>query len=163
MNISSAAPPSCDPRSASAPDRMIEVEISRAAGAGPGDLPSDEGVRRLCELAAASAGIVDGHVAIELVDPDRMAELNRTHRGRPGSTDVLSFPVDGAGPSPGPRELGDVIVCPARAHSVLEAIVHGVLHLCGMDHEADEGEMLCLQSELLRWEGASRRPLTTAG
>jgi probable rRNA maturation factor len=62
---------------------------------------------------------------------------------------VLSFPVDGAGPPAGPRELGDVVVCPQRADDVVEAVVHGVLHLCGHDHEVDGGEMLALQRRVL--------------
>ena len=44
--------------------------------------------------AAASAGIEDGHVAIEFVDSERIAELNVTWREKEGPTDVLSFPVD---------------------------------------------------------------------
>jgi probable rRNA maturation factor len=62
---------------------------------------------------------------------------------------VLSFPVDGAGPARGPRELGDVVVCAARAHDVVEVVVHGVLHLCGYDHETDAGEMLALQERVV--------------
>jgi probable rRNA maturation factor len=140
---------------------MLEVEVSGAAGLH--DPPSDAEIRRLCALALASAGISDGHLAIELVGEDRIAELNRRFRGKPRPTDVLSFPVDGAGRSPGPRELGDVVICPTQAHSLPEAILHGVLHLCGMDHETDEGEMLCVQSELLRWEAAGTRPLAPSG
>jgi probable rRNA maturation factor len=62
---------------------------------------------------------------------------------------VLSFPVDESGPATGPRELGDVVVCPERAEDLTEAVVHGVLHLCGYDHEGDEGEMLALQERVL--------------
>jgi probable rRNA maturation factor len=47
------------------------------------------------------------------------------------------------------RELGDVVICIEHANDVREAIVHGVLHLAGMDHERDEGEMLALQREVL--------------
>ena len=46
-------------------------------------------------------------------------------------------------------ELGDVVICPDRAGDVREAIVHGVLHLVGFDHETDAGEMLALQRRLL--------------
>jgi len=46
---------------------------------------------------AASAGIADGHVAVEFVDAERIALLNGEHRGKPAVTDVLSFPIDGAG------------------------------------------------------------------
>jgi probable rRNA maturation factor len=62
---------------------------------------------------------------------------------------VLSFPVDERGPPAGPRELGDVVICPEHAEDLIEAVVHGVLHLCGYDHEADEGEMLALQRRVL--------------
>ncbi len=40
------------------------------------------------------------------------SELNREHRGKDEPTDVLSFPIDGAGPTAGPRELGDVVDLP---------------------------------------------------
>ncbi len=64
-------------------------------------------------------------------------------------TDVLAFPVDGAGPVAGPRELGDVAICPEHCTDVTEAAVHGTLHLCGMDHETDGGEMLALQERVM--------------
>jgi probable rRNA maturation factor len=88
-------------------------------------------------------------VAIELVGEERIRELNRDHRGKDEPTDVLSFPVDEAGPAAGPRELGDVVICPEHTADVEEAVVHGVLHLCGYDHEADDGEMLALQRQVL--------------
>jgi probable rRNA maturation factor len=78
-----------------------------------------------------------------------MRALNRDHRGRDAPTDVLAFPVDEDEPSPGPRELGDVVICPELTEDLFEAVVHGVLHLCGYDHERDEGEMLELQRRVL--------------
>jgi probable rRNA maturation factor len=83
------------------------------------------------------------------VDSERIRELNRDHRGRDEPTDVLSFPVDEAAPVAGPRELGDVIICPEHTEDLTEAVVHGVLHLCGYDHETDSGEMLALQARVL--------------
>ena len=75
--------------------------------------------RRSCarrwQAALGAAGVDDGHLSVELVDEDRIRELNREHRDRDEPTDVLSFPIDGAGPAPGPRELGDVVDLP-RAH-----------------------------------------------
>ncbi len=126
-------------------------------------------VRRLCALAAASAGVHAGHLAVELVCEERIRELNAAYRGKDGPTDVLSFPIDGADAiaPPGasvradgdderidglPRELGDVLICPPHTRDIYEAIVHGVLHLVGLDHECDQGEMLALQAEILRWE-----------
>jgi probable rRNA maturation factor len=99
--------------------------------------------------ALAAAGVGDGHVAIELVGAERIRELNRRHRGVDAPTDVLAFPVDGAGPAAGPRELGDVVICPEHAADLVEVAVHGVLHLCGHDHETDDGEMLELQGEVM--------------
>lgn len=79
-----------------------------------------------------------------------MRAMNREHRGRGEPTDVLSFPIDEAGAVAGPRELGDVVICPEHTAELAEAAVHGVLHLCGYDHETDEGEMLALQDEIVR-------------
>ena len=131
---------------------MLEVEVF---GAGAGALSESE-VGRMCELAAAARGVQGGHVAVEFVSAARIAELNSVHRGKPEPTDVLSFPIDGVdgpGGAPGPpRELGDVVICPAHTIDLREAVVHGMLHLLGMDHETDDGEMLALQSELLEAE-----------
>jgi probable rRNA maturation factor len=132
---------------------MLEVEVFGARLLS-GPLPLCA-VERLCALALASAGVRDGHLAVEFVETARMTELNGEHRGKDGPTDVLSFPVDGADPSaPGdgvPRELGDIVICPEHTTDVSEAIVHGTLHLVGMDHETDDGEMLALQAEIMRW------------
>lgn len=115
------------------------------------ELPAPAAVRSLCRRAAAAVGVCEGHMAVEFVDAARIADLNARFRGRPSPTDVLSFPIDGAGAiACGPeRELGDVVVCPLHCHDVQEAIVHGTLHLLGFDHEADQGEMLALQRKLL--------------
>ena len=122
---------------------MLDVEVI-------GDALPAARVREACALAAASAGVEAAHVAVEFVDAVRIAELNAAHRGKAGPTDVLSFPVDD-GEAVGPRELGDVVICPEHTEDVLEAVVHGVLHLTGMDHETDDGEMLALQAEIVSW------------
>jgi probable rRNA maturation factor len=93
--------------------------------------------------------VEDGHLAIEIVDAERIRALNREHRARDQPTDVLSFPVDESGPVIEPRELGDVFICPAHTEDLTEAVVHGVLHLCGYDHETDSGQMLALQARVL--------------
>ena len=97
----------------------------------------------------AAVGVIDGHLAVELVDEARIRELNAAHRGLDRPTDVLSFPIDGPDKAAGPRELGDVVICPAQTEDLREAVVHGVLHLCGYDHETDGGEMLALQNRIL--------------
>jgi probable rRNA maturation factor len=127
---------------------MLEVDV---VGEPPLLLAAAE-VVRLADLAAASAGIHDGHLAVQFVDAVAIAALNLEYRGKAEATDVLSFPIDGDTPvTVGPRELGDVVICPEHTADIREAVVHGVLHLVGMDHEADAGEMLALQAELLSW------------
>lgn len=138
---------------------MLEVEVLGEQWAGR---PSHDEVERLCAVALASAGVDSGHLAVEFVSAARIAELNAAHRGKDGPTDVLSFPIDGAEPLDDPtpvgetppdgppRELGDIVICAEHTADLREAIVHGALHLIGMDHETDDGEMLALQAELLR-------------
>ena len=131
---------------------MLDVEVIGAESV-PAAPPSAE-VERLVALALASAAVEDGHIAVEFVDAERITELNAEHRDKPEPTDVLSFPIDGAGDpglSEGLRELGDVVICPEHTADLREAIVHGTLHLVGMDHETDDGEMFALQAEILTW------------
>jgi probable rRNA maturation factor len=112
------------------------------------DVPAE--LREAVAAALAAMGVSDGHLAVELVDAGRIHELNREHRGKDAPTDVLAFPLDGIDPTAGPRELGDVVICPQHCSDVTEAAVHGTLHLCGLDHESDDGEMLGLQAEIMK-------------
>jgi probable rRNA maturation factor len=113
--------------------------------------------------ALHAAGVDDGHLGVEVVGEGRMRTLNYAARGVDEATDVLAFPIDPpitgsslASPAEdprvrdsGPRELGDVFICPEKATDVTEAVVHGTLHLCGFDHETDSGEMLELQAKIM--------------
>jgi probable rRNA maturation factor len=128
----------------------LDVEVIGIESIAPAD-PTVTEIEELCSLAMSSAGIADGHIAVEFVGEERIRELNRDYRRIDEPTDVLSFGVDEDGVSAGPRELGDIVICPAHTADLREAIVHGALHLSGMDHETDEGEMLALQAELMRW------------
>jgi probable rRNA maturation factor len=123
---------------------VLEIEVV-------GDALTEERVRELATLALGSAGVGEGHLAVEFVDAERIAELNAEFRGKQGPTDVLSFPIDELGDTFGPREIGDIVICPEHTTDLEEAVVHGVLHLTGMDHETDDGEMLALQAEILGW------------
>ncbi len=113
-------------------------------------------------LAAAFAaeGVSDGEVGLAVVGRAEMARLNSAHRGKPEPTDVLSFPLDMRDPLPGdlPRQLGDVVICPAVARAqgtpLEHLLVHGALHLLGYDHEADDGEMIVRQEQIVEELGA---------
>jgi len=129
-------------------DTELEVEVLGAAEVPAA--PSSQRTEELVAAALAARGVADGHVAVSYVDAARIAELNVEHRGKDGPTDVLSFPIDqDDAATAGPRELGDIVICAAETADLEEAIVHGTLHLVGMDHEVDDGEMLALQDQLM--------------
>ena len=102
-------------------------------------------------------------LGIAFVGETEMQALNAEHRDLDEVTDVLAFPMDGVdGLPPGlERQLGDVVICFAQAErqageagvetraEVRTLVVHGLLHLLGHDHEADGGEMLARQDELI--------------
>ena len=116
----------------------------------------------------------DTELSIALVDEAEMERLHVQWMDEPGSTDVLSFPMDDLAPGVpgGPRPggvLGDVIICPDVAVRQAEQaghppsdeiallLTHGVLHLLGFDHaEPDEHErMFALQASLLgEWQAS---------
>jgi probable rRNA maturation factor len=90
-----------------------------------------------------------GEVSVALVEPDVIRDLNLRFRGKDEPTDVLSFEVDG----PYGEMVGEVVICPACAEmGVEELVVHGALHLSGMDHGEDfEGsEMARAQEAVIR-------------
>jgi probable rRNA maturation factor len=79
-----------------------------------------------------------GEVSVALVDPETIRDLNLRFRDRDESTDVLSFEVDG----PYGEMVGEVVICPVCTDpemGVDELVVHGALHLGGMDHGEDFG------------------------
>jgi probable rRNA maturation factor len=132
-------------------------------------------VDRWTALAAAAlvAEGASGELTLTFVDRDEIAALNAEHLGGDGPTDVLSFPLDADDdlPQPGiPVLLGDVVVCPAVAaeqaashagtvdDEVALLVVHGVLHVLGHDHAADDetAVMRARELELLEahhWHG----------
>ena len=130
---------------------MVEVEIENHSGWRV-DEPAAAAVVR---SALAAEGVDSGEVGLAFVDERRIAELNAQHRGKPSATDVLSFPIDGRAllAEGVPRQLGDLVVCPAVASAegtpIATLLVHGALHLVGYDHETDGGAMLVRQRELL--------------
>lgn len=111
------------------------------------DVP--EKLQQAVAAALAGVGVSDGHISLQLVEPQEIRDLNKTHRDKDRATDVLSFPIDGTGETTGPRELGDVVICPDHTADLEVAAIHGVLHLCGYDHESDDGEMMNLQQEII--------------
>lgn len=99
-------------------------------------------------LKAAAAQLIPGRPVTCLITDDReLRELNRTFRKKDSPTDVLSFPL-ARGASGGEMAISlDRAAAQASdfGHSIEDEVrilaLHGLLHLAGMDHETDEGEM----------------------
>jgi probable rRNA maturation factor len=130
----------------------------------------------LAETVMVAEGLPPNtELAIHLVDPGRIAELNEAHLGGVGPTDVLSFPIESLAPGEiplvvehgPPPTIGDVLICPSvvRQNATQSGVafddelalmvVHGVLHLLGYDHVDDE--------DAERMEARERRLLAAAG
>ena len=89
-----------------------------------------------------------GEVSLALVDAETIRALNLKFRGKDEPTDVLSFQVDG----PYGEMVGEVVICPSCAEmGVEELVVHGALHLGGMDHGEDfeASEMAAVQGAVM--------------
>ncbi len=119
--------------------------------------------RAFAEMVLKVASASGAGVTLAFVSDRVMRELNKRWRGKRGTTDVLSFPagqaefekVEGV-------TLGDVVISVEQAarqagehglsfeNEVEQLILHGVLHLCGYDHEIDDGEMNRLELRLRR-------------
>jgi probable rRNA maturation factor len=122
---------------------------------------------RFCSRALQAAGYSTWEVGIMFCGDERITALNTRYRGKTSATDVLSFPAD-----EGSREepvRGDIAVSlpalarNAAAYEVSEdeemkrLLVHGLLHLAGMDHGRGKGgTMLALQEELLEKLGTDK-------
>lgn len=155
---------------------VVEATDERPDG---GAEPVDLGRWRDLALGVLVAEGVSGPAELHLafIDETAMAELNAAHLDGDGPTDVLSFPLDAepdpATAGPGARLLGDVVICPAVAArqagapagpayeaEVALLVVHGVLHVLGMDHaEPDElAAMVARERVHLAAVGLDRRP-----
>ena len=99
----------------------------------------EERAARIFTVSFSSLGLdleQIGEVSVALVDPETIQNLNLKYRNRDEPTDVLSFEVDG----PYGEMVGEVVVCPRCADPEMEVdelVVHGALHLGGMDHGED--------------------------
>jgi len=112
---------------------VVDVEVENRSGA---EVPAREAAV-LARHVLAAEGVESGELGLAFVAPDEMRRLKRDHLGVDEATDVLSFPIDGRDELPDglPRQLGDVVLCPAVVgDGWREPLVHGLLHLLGYDH-----------------------------
>ncbi|MGI8918658.1 MAG: rRNA maturation RNase YbeY [Pyrinomonadaceae bacterium] len=120
---------------------------------------ASEGWRSFSEKALNAIGTDSGNATIAFVSDRQIQELNRRFRGIDKATDVLSFPA-GDETSGATTNLGDIAISLERAavqakenqltldEEIAQLILHGLLHLCGYDHETDKGEMNRLELKL---------------
>jgi probable rRNA maturation factor len=117
-------------------------------------------LQQFYERVRRELGFAPESVTIELISDDAMARFNKTFRKKHGPTDVLSFPANGARPTPGAQYVGDIAISPETARrnarrfsrslpvEMRILILHGMIHLAGFDHETDHGEMDRLERRL---------------
>lgn len=98
--------------------------------------------------------------SVAFVSDRRMRQLNDLFRGKNSPTDVLSFPHEPDEFDPDKNNLGDIVISTEQAQKqaaengldfeteIKQLILHGLLHLCGYDHETDNGEMNARELEL---------------
>lgn len=121
--------------------------------AGYGGL-SPERATRLCAASFSARGFEPGdlgELSVAFVEAKEVQQLNLEFRNKDEPTDVLSFAVDG----PGGEMVGEIVIYAGYVdfdgEAVEELVVHGALHLAGMDHGEDfaASEMYRVQEEVL--------------
>jgi probable rRNA maturation factor len=115
---------------------VIHIELENRSGLRIEEDEASALARRVLE----AEGISEGDLGLAFVSPDEIRALKRDHLGSDEATDVLSFPIDGRDDLPAglPRQLGDVVLCPAIvADAWRRPLVHGLLHLLGYDHSEE--------------------------
>ncbi|MBX7055373.1 MAG: rRNA maturation RNase YbeY [Pyrinomonadaceae bacterium] len=118
-------------------------------------------IRSYTQTLSAVVSEADGCLfSVAFVSDSRMKQLNELFRGKKSTTDVLSFPHEPDEFEPDKDNLGDIVISAEQAAmqaaenrltlegEIKQLILHGVLHLCGYDHEIDNGEMNARELEL---------------
>jgi probable rRNA maturation factor len=114
------------------------------------------GVRRFLSGLSNELGRPEAAFSVVFVTDEVMRKYNRRYRGIDKPTDVLSFRGEGG-------YLGDILVSTETAfnqarkspkltfqRNIQRLLLHGLLHLCGYDHETDEGEMRAIERRFRR-------------
>lgn len=152
--------------------RWISIEVRRVADLTSATLalvqkrakPAGASTQRGASASSQNESNAGAQVTVVFVRDRRIRELNRRFRNKDYPTDVLSFPAGGEpDEAPGLSEehyLGDIVISTETAmrqakeakqtfeREIEELVIHGVLHLCGYNHETDNGEMNRLELKL---------------
>jgi len=124
-------------------------------------MPMAGRIRQCVDCVLDQLGKGDTELHVLMTDDEEIRRINRETRGKDEATDVLSFP-DGDTLPDGKLFLGQIIISLERARvqarqlghdecrEIEELLLHGLLHLLGWDHAADEGEMDALEIRFRR-------------
>ncbi len=154
-------------------DSVLVVDVQNALGDDDNEKPpSAARLKNWARIAYSQVSTTPSELTLRLVDEAEMVELNANYRGKDGSTNVLSFPVENefdfiAGAQAEgevmPALLGDIVIChavirreaseqnKAPDNHYAHMVTHGVLHLCGYDHIDDTSahQMESLEAKIL--------------
>jgi probable rRNA maturation factor len=157
-----SAPPDDDP------DLSLDIDVVLDGGDWDQVAGAEQLVRAAAEALAGELAISHAEVCVALSNDEQVAELNGSYRGKPKPTNVLSFPAVPMLPVEGePRFLGDIVLALETlqreaadlgvplAHHMQHLVVHGLLHLLGYDHQAED--------EAREMEGLEVRVLSRLG
>lgn len=137
---------------------MVQPEIVNLQRKHPIDSVSLGGF--CLDLSASVNELGKRRFTVAFVGDNRMKQLNELFRGKNTTTDVLSFPHEPDEFDPDKDNLGDIVISAEQAQKqaaengltldgeIKQLILHGLLHLCGYDHETDNGEMNARELEL---------------
>jgi len=142
----------------------MSIEVTNTSGQ---LVPADQ----LTSLLTFALGVLDlnpaNDLSVSFVKDDYMSELHLKWMDEPGTTDVLSFPMDMPETAGEAVTLGDIVISPVVAaaqasqqghsieHEIFILATHGLLHIIGYDHadKAEEKIMFDLQEKIVRdWQ-----------
>lgn len=138
----------------------------------------EQGIATLADAVLSALGLNQCQLSVSFVNESIIHELNKRFRKKDRSTDILSFPQmewdapielehpakDTNDEERPPQSLGDLVISPFNAEcnakdigqpldrEILFLMIHGILHLCGHDHEeaSEEAKMLAQQNQLIK-------------
>lgn len=139
---------------------MADIDVITEAGGWPGE--AEALAVRAANAALGTLGEEEARLCVLLTSDAAVQKLNANFRGKDKPTNVLSFPAPEIPSDPAPH-LGDLALAgetcareaaeegKTLADHLSHLVIHGVLHLCGYDHETNEDaeEMEALEREIL--------------
>lgn len=135
----------------------MEIQLSNEQSIAP---IGTETVKSKIRAILSDLGYPEAELSLVLTDDEGIARLNERYLGRPGPTNVISFPQqEGEFVGVNPNLLGDVVISVETAVREAETagmplewalsrlMIHGILHLVGYDHEAPDADAEAMEAK----------------